>query len=395
MRSVPRTALWLAVFLATGCAAAPPVRHAPSDEISYQLLVTFHASSEVSQVRRLRELARTFGLEPLAAWPMESLGELCAVLNAPQGATPLLAARLRGQPGVSSAQPVQRFRTLGGRGYDDPYLELQYGLRDVPLAAIHARVRGDGVRVALVDTGVDVSHPDLEGRVLKAANLAPASAESFTEDRHGTAIAGIVAARPGNGQGIVGLAPASRLLVFKTCWYEDGDSDVAVCDSYTLARGLDAALVEEADVINLSLTGPPDPLLGRLLDEAADRRIPVVVAVDEQAADGSGFPANRPEVLRVRSAGPRPARTVEGPPPAGGAVAAPGVDVLSTAPRGSYDFFTGSSYAAAFVTGLVALLLDQRPELTPDEILARLAASEDETPDPCLALFADDGPLCP
>lgn len=386
-------ALLVSLLLASGCASSTSSPVSPTG--TGQVLVTFHPAPENVQLHHLRGLATTYGLRPVAAWTMESLGELCAVFDAPGQTAMALSARLRSHPGVSSAQPVHRFRTLETPGFDDPYYELQYGIREVPLASIHEHARGDRVRIALVDTGVDVSHPDLGGRIVLAANLAPATPDSFTEDRHGTALAGIIAAQTNNGLGIVGIAPGAELLALKACWYESDGADVAVCDSYTLARALDMALTEDVDLINLSLTGPRDSLLSRLLDMAAERRIPVVAAVDGGVRDG-GFPANRPEVLGARAA-VVPGRELHPlrDPDAALWLAGPAVDILTTAPRGGYDFYTGSSYAAAYVTGVIALLLSQRPGLPLDEIRARLRDASSRTLDPCLLLYADPEPVCP
>lgn len=392
-------ALWVASSV--GCASSGAEAARPASGVASRgVLVVFHAGPETAQLQRLRDLARTYALEPRAAWTMVSLGQLCALLEAPDRDPSELVGLLSGYPGVSFAQPVQRFRTLAKARFDDPYYDLQHGIRDLPLDRIHARTRGDGVRVALVDTGVDISHPDLAGRVVRASNLAPAAPETFTEDRHGTALAGLIAAQSNNGQGIVGLAPGAELLVFKACWYEAAGGDTAVCDSYSLARALDAALAAEVDLVNLSLTGPRDPLLARLLDAARERSVAVIAAVDESRADG-GFPADRPEVLGVRSASPEAPRSQARPgedhPPW---IAGPAVDVLSTAPRGGYDFFSGSSYAAAYVTGVAALLLAQDPDLPADRLVERLraaAASDAAGPralDPCRALLPDAETVC-
>ena len=146
-------------------------------------------------------------------------------------------------------------------------------------------------------------------------------------------------------------------------------------------------------MLNLSLAGPPDPLLSRLLGAAIAKRIVVVAAYDGALADG-GFPASRDGVLGVgaeaRAGDPRGA---VGEPPLVG----PAVDVFSTAPRGSYDFFNGSSFAAAHVAGVAALLLERKPSLTAAEVrellVARGGRDDGETPriDPCAALAKLEG----
>jgi len=210
---------------------------------------------------------------------------------------------------------------------------------------------------------------------------------------HGTAVAGILAAASNNAVGIVGVAPEALLYAFKACWQEPPASRQAVCDSYTLARAVDAALGQGVQVLNLSLSGPPDPFLSRLLGAALAKRTVVVAAYDGAQADG-GFPASRDGVLSV-GAEPRAGdpRGVMGTPPLVG----PAVDVLSTAPRSSYDFFNGSSFAAAHVAGVAALLLERKPGLTAAEVNDLLVASgrkEGSEPpriDPCAALARLEG----
>jgi len=216
---------------------------------------------------------------------------------------------------------------------------------------------------------------DLAGRIAKVANFVERGERSFTRDVHGTAVAGVVAAVAGNGIGIAGVAPEARLLAMKACWpLAEGSADAA-CDSYTLAQAVDTALAEGADVLNLSLTGPQDALLARLLATADDSGVAVVAAVDEARGD-LGFPASLPTVIAVRAATqPGSAELTDAASSRAGLVSAPGTDVLSTVPGGGYDFFSGSSMAAAHVAGVVALLLERQPEMRPDELARRLTDS--------------------
>ena len=139
------------------------------------------------------------------------------------------------------------------------------------------------MRVAVVDTGVDFDHPDLRGRVVKAQNFVDRVGDrNFTTDVHGTAVAGLIAATAGNGVGIVGVAPEAEIYALKACWQQPPGAREAVCNSYTLAKAVDFAIGQGVQVLNFSLAGPPDPLLGRLIGQALARGIVVV------AADGGG-----------------------------------------------------------------------------------------------------------
>jgi subtilisin family serine protease len=162
------------------------------------------------------------------------------------------------------------------------------------LDELHAHDTGKGVRVAIVDSGVARNHVDLRGQVALSRDFV--SRQDSPGEAHGTEVAGIIAAVGGNGLGIVGVAPQARLLALRACW-ENGRA-AASCSSFTLAQALQFAIDARVQVLNLSLTGPSDRLLARLLDAALASDISIVGAVDASAPDG-GFPASHPGVLAV------------------------------------------------------------------------------------------------
>jgi subtilisin family serine protease len=355
-----------AALAAGGCAARlAATAGAPADPgEDPRVMVTLPASQRANWSRITTELALAYSLSIHQVWRMRSLPVRCVVYDLPPGASrELVLRRLAADPRVETAEPIHRYRTLDGG--EDPYAHLQHGARAIRLAPAHRWATGRGVRVAVVDTGVDVTHPDLQGRILAAQNFVDRGEKSFTRDVHGTAVAGVVAASAGNGAGIAGVAPGALLLALKACWPSGDDPAAAECDSYTLAKALDWGLAEGAQVLNLSLTGPRDPLLVQLLDAALERGVAVVAAADEPPA----FPATHPGVIAVRAAGPG----VEAV--SGGALAAPGIDILTTVPGGGYEFLSGSSMAAAHVSGVVALLIERRPNLTPAAVAGLLAAT--------------------
>ena len=268
----------------------------------------------------------------------------------------------------------------------DPYGHLQYGAEALGLREAHALATGHGVEVALIDTGLDIDHPDLADRVGVARSFVARRGVGFTQDVHGTALAGVIAANRDNGEGILGVAPEASLLALKACWSKRDGSSEAQCDSYTLALALDFAIVRGVAVINLSLAGPDDPLLRALVERAVELGIVVVAAREHDHGSGGGgadFPASVPGVLAVSSVGPEGApRTPASPPKTSSALLhAPGVDVLTTVPKAAYDFLSGSSLAAAHVSGVAALLLERRPGLPSaqiHELLLDTATPKDE-----------------
>lgn len=312
-----------------------------------------------------RAVAADFHLREVSRWPIALLGVHCLVYAVPDNAdTDQLLATLARDPRVESAQPLHSFATASNH-YNDPYSALQRNVEQMSVAEAHELSRGASIRVAVIDTGAAVDHPDLP-RNLLTRNFVDNDAHSFREDAHGTAMAGIIAAVPNNGLGIVGIAPDVKLLLFKACWRAALTGTKAACNSFTLAQALAAAIEAHADIINLSLSGPSDPLLTRLVERAIDAGIIVVGAVP---ADGlrSTFPTNIGAVIAVDA--------IENDHSGTSVLRAPGRDVISLAPGGHYDFYSGSSLATAEVSGLIALLRSQRPRLTAREAQALLVDS--------------------
>jgi subtilisin family serine protease len=337
---------------------------AGSTSAGYATLQPYLAGAHARQA--IDALKRSHGVTELAAWPIQALRLHCAVLELPAGvARDELVQALSRDPRFEIVQPLQTFdgQSQSDAAYNDPYAPLQRGLAEIEAAQAHLGSRGQGVSVAIIDTGVDASHPDLQGRVASARNLVDRDAAQFGRDRHGTEVAGVIAAVANNRLGIVGIAPEATLRIYKACWQREGGG--ARCNSFTLALALAAGLDDGAQVINLSLSGPPDELLGRLVKNAISQGRIVVGAVP---ADGSldGFPLGVAGVIAVDSMG-RPERS--------GVLKGPGRDILTLVPGGHYDFSSGSSLAAAHVSGVVALLLAVPDAPRPASVRALLERS--------------------
>jgi len=353
-------------------APSPPVPPVPRDGALARVMITLAPAPPPIWEQITRDLERTYRLRTLFAWSMQSLGERCIVFEAPAD-RPIeaLLRRLSSDPRVELAQPVQRFATQGSHA---PSLQvpLQHSAQVLRLAQAHRWATGKGVRIAVIDTGVDVEHPELRGQIVKIGNfveLGGRADPSFNSDIHGTAVAGVIAAALNSDLGLVGVAPQAQVFALKACWQERPGAREAVCDSYTLSKAIDFAITQGAQVLNFSLAGPPDPMIAKLVAAALRRGIVVVAADGPDPA--RSFPATQRGVLGVAGSDDLqgrlrfPARRL-----AAGTLAAPGVDILTTVPHGHYDFFSGASFAAAQVSGVVALLLEREPKLTPVEVAA-------------------------
>ena len=329
----------------------------------------YSVSSSAASV--VREIERDHHLQQVSGWPIESLGVHCVVYAVPaDSSAEQVIDSLHKDSRVESVQPLNEFQlqsvegSAPKSGYNDPYANLQHNLQELEVNQAHAWARGAGVRVAIIDTGVDYDHPDLKGRVLEHRNFVDTDSRQFPRDVHGTQVAGIIAADAGNDFGIVGVAPEARLLAYKSCWHLAAGTGQAVCNSFTLAKALEAALNANANIVNLSLSGPADPLLTRLVKHGMDRGMLFVGAIAPAGVDG-GFPTGVAGVLPVASA--EVGRTV------GRELFAPGREVLTLVPGGHCDFASGNSFATAQVSGTLALILSARRGLTADQAFKLLA----------------------
>ena len=340
---------------------SPPAAHAGSNVLGYG--ATDHYRNGQRAMSTLAALERKYGLREITGWPIKPLGVYCAVLRPAPGADrEALLAALSRDARVRIAEPLHEYELYAHPSaavrYNDPYVGMQRGFAEIDAAAAQEASKGRGVDIALVDTGVDVAHPDLKGRIRGTYNMVDDDAAAFSADRHGTEVAGVIAAVGDNHLGIVGIAPQATLSVYKACWHAAG-TGAARCNTLTLAKAL-AALIDAAPrIVNLSLGGPADPLLEQLLATLLNQDRIVVVAMPPDGRIG-GFPAATPGVIVVRSA--------HSTGVAPGAMDAPGNDILTTQPHGRYDFASGSSLAAAHVSGIVALLRSLSPDLDAEDV---------------------------
>jgi hypothetical protein len=326
-------------------------------------------------------IAVTHKLREISSWPISSLGVHCLVFELPAGTSRMaMLETLRHDERVESAQPLQTFSTLTtptpSATYNDPYEGLQQNLQTLGIPQAHEWSRGEGINVAIIDTAVDSTHPDLAGRISRQQSfldpVAAAAGTPIDRVRHGTAVAGVIAAVANNQQGIVGIAPAAHVFAFNACW-PAADPGRSTCNTFTLAKALVAAIDIRADIINLSLAGPSDRLLTRLVNQALQRGIIVVGAAADQLSDS--FPGSVDGVISVSSAVMGAAATQVHSPDANAALWAPGTDVLTLVPAGHYDFQSGSSLATASVSGGIALLLARDQKLRASEVHRLLASS--------------------
>ncbi len=356
--------------LALGCGAAPvSAQKAEPPDDRRQILVLLRLPAQhyrlnadyggsygddLTQSARRRiakRIARHHGLALVDDWPMPLLGLDCFIMAVPEGETAeTAAAQVSRDSGVDWAQPMHRYQVQGQEPtHNDPLFPAQPVAREWRLADLHQLATGRGVTVAVIDSRIDAGHPDLAGQVATMQDFAPDHPAG--PEQHGTGVAGIIAAKADNGLGIAGVAPRAQLMGLRACWQSLAHPPASVCDSLSLAKALHFAIEHNAQVINLSLSGPQDMLLGRLIDVGLRRGATVVAAFDRSQPDG-GFPASQPGVIAVADDA-LAASSLK-------VYTAPGNDIPTTEPGGRWYLVNGSSYAAAHVSGLIALMRERR-----------------------------------
>jgi subtilisin family serine protease len=260
---------------------------------------------------------------------------------------------------VRTAQPNYRF-TLAQSPPPTvpPAAAVQYAPEKLHLAEAHRFATGDKVLVAVIDSGIDTAHPEIANAVADRYDATQAGPPHY----HGTGMAGAIVAR----SRLTGSAPGARLLAIRAF---SGDEETSEATTVSILKSIDWAIAHGARVINMSFAGPYDPDVSRGL-AAARRKGAVLVAAAGNAGPKSPplYPAADKNVIAVTATNSENQLLPQANRGRHIAVAAPGVDVLVPSPGQGYRMSTGTSVAAAEVSGIVALLIQLQPGLTPDEI---------------------------
>lgn len=384
---ISRVAVIFLLALQASCAASPPI---DIGKAGTHFLVTFKqqhfsitppagGSTHVYHAgdawlvplhlrARIKRLEKKYSVREIDGWPIKSLKLYCVVFEVDKKRDlAQLLATLRGDEKIANAQAMNTFTALSNNSYNDPKFDLQYGDYAATVQDLHQHTRGLRVKVGVVDSTVDTRHPDLSGQIKQQHDFVGAS--NVRDQLHGTAVTGVIGAAADNGVGVVGLAPEASIYIYGAC---ASTSDVTRCTSFTLAKALEHAIEDGIDVLNLSLAGPHDALLAELI-QAAHARGMIIVAAATSHSGQLSFPASMSEVYAVGG-------SKNTPPTASGPNWFAHDERLSTQAGGGYQFFYGSSVAAAGASGLVTLLRAVWPAAQAEELLHALMTS------PCAAV---------
>ncbi len=270
---------------------------------------------------------------------------------------------------VASAQPNYLFALQDGdinAVVNNEGDAAQYELAKLRLPQAHTLAKGDNVLIAVIDSGIDTNHPELAGSIADSFDTLEAAKAPH---QHGTAVAGLIAA---HGK-LMGAAPDARILAIRTF---DPAGAAAQGTTFNILKGLDWAAAHGARVINMSFAGPSDPAIHRALESAHKKGIVLVAAAGNAgAASPPLYPAADPNVIAVTATDANDKLFEQSNRGRHIAIAAPGAQIMVAIPESGYEVSSGTSYSAAEVSGIVALMLQRKADLTPDQVRAILRAT--------------------
>lgn len=329
-----------------------------------EVLAAFAANASAQTIA---EIAQRNGLTQLEAQNLPLIGTTLYRLRIGAGrSVASVISALQNEGAVASVQPnyvftLQEQRTLASPALGDD--AAQYVLRKLDVARALQFATGRRVRVAVIDSAVDAHHADLGGTIVRTFDALGNEADP---QPHGTAIAGAIAA---HGK-LAGIAPDAQILAARAF---DDNSGEARGTSLAIYKSIQWAADNAARVINMSFVGPDDPALRRMLAAAAAEGIVLIAAAGNAGANAAPlYPAADPNVIAVTATDDKDRLFALANRGHYIAVAAPGVDILALAPGDAYGLTTGTSVAAAHVSGVAALLLEIKPSLRPGQVRAIL-----------------------
>jgi hypothetical protein len=314
-------------------------------------------------------LARSHGLERIASQNFPLVGGTVGLFRIiDRRPADTVRREFAADTRVKSVQPNFRYVLQDQKQQDqkktptegDP---AQYAVAQLRLPQAHTLARGMNVTIAVIDSGIDVKHPELANSV---ADSFDALGSKEGPHVHGTGIAGAIVAHAR----LMGSAPEARLLAIRAF---AGASGGAESTSYVILKGLDYSVEHGAQIINMSFAGPKDPMIERGIAATAARGILLVAAAGNAGAKSPPlYPAANPNVIAVSGTDAQDKLFAASNRGNYIAIAAPGADIFLPAPDEKYQITSGTSFSAAYVSGIAALIMERNPALKPNDVRAIL-----------------------
>ncbi|MEU6578338.1 type VII secretion-associated serine protease mycosin [Streptomyces sp. NPDC046805] len=341
-----------------------------------------------------RALQRAFGVLAATGICLASASPALADADSAAGRGP---AHARPDFGLATSSEC----VFGG----DVIKSTPWSLQRILLDQLREQATGKGVTVAVIDTGVDDTNVQLHGGVAPGGDYVGSKGGTQDLEGHGTRVAGIIAARPLKGTGFVGIAPDAKILSFR---YTGGEQKQG--NSQTMSEAIRAAVAKGAKIINISsdtANRQDNAQLRNAVAAAVNSGALIVAAAGNDGADGKSantYPASYPGVLAVAASDRNDERAFFSQSGTFLDVAAPGVGMVSTVPKGGQCTADGTSFAAPYVAGVAALLKEKHPTWTAAQLTTRIEETAQRpgrgpnryigwgVVDPTAALSADSTP---
>lgn len=246
--------------------------------------------------------------------------------------------------------------------------ELGYPLDLTGIAEAHQYTKGAGIKIGMVDTPIDILHRSLDNSKVRRIELIPAGDAS--NQKHGTAIAGVLISQNQR----IGIAPEASLYAVSAFSADPQNPTERSSTAGLVAKAIDLCIQEKVDILNLSFAGKSDPLVKKVIQKAVSNNIIVVASAGNGGPKAEpAYPAALDDVLAITAVDEQ--ESVFGRANRGTYIdlAAPGVNIFTTSPAGTFDLASGTSMATAHVTGLIALLLSMNKQNVTPALLEQTA----------------------
>ena len=329
--------------------------------VANELVVEIDGSLSEAQAD---ELARRHGLARLQSQNFPLIGATIGLFRITSRRTVEAASRdLATDAGVQAVQPNFRYQLQDQVVVLTEGDPAQYALAKLRLPEAHTLAHGANVIVAVIDSGIDLKHPEFANSILDSFD---AFGSKEGPHLHGTGVAGAIVAHAR----LMGSAPAAKILAIRAFGMA---ANGAESTSFVILKALDYAAAHGAQIVNMSFAGPKDTLIERGVAAAAAKGMVMVAAAGNAGAKSPPlYPAANSNVIAISATDAQDKLFAASNRGSYVAVAAPGVDIFLPAPDGKYQMTSGTSFSAAYISGVAALLLERNPALKPDELRAVL-----------------------
>jgi hypothetical protein len=310
------------------------------------------------------EQARRHGLARIASQNFPLVGATIGVFRiTDRRSVEIVSRELSRDTSFRSVQPNFRYVLQEQKAVLTEGDPAQYALAILRLPEAHTLAHGANVTIAVIDSGIDLKHPELAGAISDSFDALGSKEGPHV---HGTGIAGVIVAHAR----LMGSAPAAKIVAIRA--FATAQSG-AESTSFVVLRALDYAASHGAQIVNMSFAGPKDALIERGIAAAASKGIVMVAAAGNAGPKSPPlYPAANPNVIAVSATDAHDKLFAASNRGSHIAIAAPGVDIFLPAPDEKYQMTSGTSFSAAYISGLVALMLERNPALKPDEMRATL-----------------------